>query len=214
MVCTSEVNEYKEKIQPKPKSSDNVWKTQKSRINTSERLKNNDFISQILITYYSLFLVIVSLVDLKSEKIKVNLLPIGNGILEVSFLSLILSIILLVVSVFVFSMNYKERSLRLQTSYIKMNRIYRELKKKETDGEDYSKLLEEFDSILELTENHSECDYYKVLFQVRNETNYYNEPFDFLKYMSLIKCIVMKFILILTLVLTPIIFLVYSYYPF
>ena len=46
--------------------SDKVWTTRKSRINTSERFKKNDLISQILIAYYSFFIIAITIVDIKN----------------------------------------------------------------------------------------------------------------------------------------------------
>jgi hypothetical protein len=56
--------------------SDNVWKTRKSRINTSERFKKNDLISQILIAYYSFFIIAITIVDIKCENINFEILTL------------------------------------------------------------------------------------------------------------------------------------------
>ncbi len=175
--------------------NDKVWKTKKSRINTSERLKQNDFISQLFITYYSLFIIIISIIDIsKTES-------------NFGTLTLILSILILVVSVFVFSMNFKERSLKLQNSYIKMDRLWIEMKSKESKGEDISDLKIEYSNLLECSENHSECDYLKVLYSVRNNNNSNNEPFTKMKMLEYCWCKFKRFFFISILFLIPIIFL-------
>lgn len=112
-----------------------------------------------------------------------------------------------------------------------MGRIYRDVKKKErifdeysklldenkdneeqsshikslikTNEREYSKLLHEYDDLLLLTENHTDDDYNKVLFEVRNEKDYMNEPFDWIKCLSLGYSIVQKYFFITILVVLP-----------
>lgn len=175
--------------------NDKVWKTKKSRINTSERLKYNDFISQLLITYYSLFIIVISIIDISNTKSNFGTL------------TLILSILILVVSVFVFSMNFKERSLKLQYTYIKMDNLWLEMKKREKDGKDISELKLEYSNLLECSENHSECDYLKVLYSVRNNNNPNNEPFTKMNRVQYGFCKFQRFFFISILFLIPIIFL-------
>ncbi|WP_455757640.1 SLATT domain-containing protein [Sulfurimonas sp.] len=175
--------------------SDRVWKTRKSRINASERLKLNDFISQVLITYYSLFIIVITIVDMKNNDINFEVL------------TLILSILILVISVFIFAMNYKERSLRLQNTYIKIDKISREISKKEKANEDLSELERQYDEILECSENHSSCDYIQVLFEIKDDENYKkeNQPFTFISWVSFIWCKAKKVLYMLILFAIPII---------
>lgn len=175
--------------------NDKVWKTKKSRTNTSERLKQNDFISQLLITYYSLLIIIISIID------------ISNTESNFGTLTLILSILILVVSVFVFSMSFKERSLKLQNSYIKMDKLWIDMESKENKGEDISELKIEYSNLLECSENHSECDYLKVLHSVRNNKNSNNEPFTKMNMVEFYWCKFKRFFLISILFLIPIILL-------
>lgn len=182
-----------------------VWKTKKSRINTSERFKQNDFISQILITYYSLFIIIVTIIDIKDDNI------------ELGTFTLILSITLLIVSVFILSINFKERSLKLQNCYIRLDKIEKEMEKKEDNGEDISQLKSEYYTILDLTENHSEYDNLKVEFSVRNENEqnkdnpekkqYDNKPFTLDKWFMLGWYKLKRFLFISFFFLIPIILL-------
>jgi len=175
--------------------NDRVWKTRKSRINASDRLKSNDFISQVLIVYYSLFIITITIVDIQNNSINFEIL------------TLILSILILVISTFIFAMNYKERSLRLQNSYIKIDKISRQISKKENLNEDISQLEKEYDDILECSENHSYCDYLKVMFAVRNNKDYIkeNQPFTYLSWVSFLYCKVKKVLFVLILFGIPII---------
>ncbi|MFA7090995.1 MAG: SLATT domain-containing protein [Arcobacteraceae bacterium] len=177
--------------------SDNIWKTRKSRINTSERLKTNDLLSQILITYYSLFIIIIVIIDM------------NNTDLNFEILTLVLSILILVVSTFIFSRNYKERSLMIQSAYIKMDKIYREMQEKERKEEDIADLKEQYNTILELTENHSTCDFLQVMYEVRKDKRYIavNGKWDYSKCLQWLWCKTAKYLFVFSLFIVPIIVL-------
>ncbi|WP_164758861.1 SLATT domain-containing protein [Aliarcobacter butzleri] len=140
--------------------SDKVWITRKSRINASERFKRNDLISQILIAYYSFFIIVITIVDIKNDN------------LNFEILTLILSILILIVSIFIFAMNYKERASVLQTSYVLMSKLYEEIKEKENKKDNYDELRNQYDMIVSLTENHSSSDYLEVMYEVKNNKDY------------------------------------------
>ena len=177
--------------------SNSMWTTRKSRINTSERLKSNDFISQVLLTYYSLFIIILTIVDMQDDNISFEVL------------TLVLSILILVVSTFIFSMNYKERSLRLQSAYIKINKLYRITEAKEKIGADTSEEERHFDDILECTENHSYCDYIQVMFEVKDNDTYkaVNPPFGYAAWAGYLLCKTKKYFFVSILFLIPIVIL-------
>lgn len=182
--------------------SDSVWKTRKLRINTSERLKRNDLISQILIVYYSLFIIIITIVDMQNDN------------LNFEVLTLILSILILVVSTFIFAMNYKARSLILQTSYVKMDKIYREMKKKEENKEDTTDLENQYNTIVELTENHSNCDFLQVMYEVRKDKKFLavNGRWDSSKCLSRLWCKAKRFLQISFLFSIPMIILFFKFF--
>jgi hypothetical protein len=178
-------------------NANRIWVTRKCRINASERLKNNDLFSQILIAYYSLFIIITTIIDMKNDHINFEVLTLA------------LSIFILVASVFVLAMNYKERSLKLQTAYIKLNKIYREVEKKEATEEDFTEHLVEYDNVLECSENHAECDYLKVMFEVRNDPIYkdINPKFTYDKYVQYSFCKVKDYFLLALFISGPFIIL-------
>ncbi len=159
-----------------------MWKTRKARINTSDRLKDNDLLSQIFLTYYSLFIIIITIIDIQDDN------------LNFEVLTLVLSILILVVATFMFSMDFKGRYLRLQSSYIKIYKIYRETLKKEENDEDTSEQEKRYHDILECTENHNTCDYMQVMYEVRNNEEYkkVNPPFTFLSWTSFLFCKIKK----------------------
>ena len=85
---------------------DNVWKTRKARINSSERLKKSaDFISFINV-YYSVSMIIINLCDIYKE--------INNRSLVMLALSITITISLL----FLDTKRYYERSEKLKKNYI------------------------------------------------------------------------------------------------
>lgn len=142
--------------------SNNIWITRKSRINASERLNKNNFWSQIIVAYYSMCLIILTIIDIKDDNFNFETL------------SLILSILIFTISIFIVSMNFKERSLILKTSYVKMSKLYWDILKKEDNEECYEDLKNQYNTIIELTEEHSTYDYLQVLFAERNNEQYKN----------------------------------------
>jgi len=173
---------------------DKLWKTRKSRINASDRLKFNDLVSQMLLAYYSFFIITVTILGIKDDTSNYEIL------------TLILSILILVVSVFIFAMNYKERSLKLQNTYIKIEKLLRKLSN-EKDESKISKIETEYDEILECSENHNSCDYLQILFEVRNDKKNadVNPPFTKTSWVSFLWCKIKKIIFIFTLFMLPII---------
>lgn len=180
--------------------SDKVWITRKSRINASERFKKNDLISQILIAYYSFFIIVITIVDIKNDN------------LNFEILSLILSILILIVSIFIFAMNYKERALVLQTSYVLMSKLYEKIKEKENKKDKYDELRNQYDMIVSLTENHSSSDYLEVMYEVKNNKDYeqVNGKWTFSKSVKIWIYKLTRFLKILFLFILPIIIVIMS----
>jgi ABC-type multidrug transport system fused ATPase/permease subunit len=176
--------------------ADNIWKTRKSRINASERLKRNDLVSQIFLAYYSFWIIVITIVDIKSEELNFELL------------TLVLAIAILVISIFTFAMNYKERSLKFQSAYIKLHKLYRQALNNEKNNIDNSEIEKEYDNILELTENHSECDYLQVRYSVRNDENYkeVNQKFECSDYFAYFMCFSKTPLMVTVLLSAPILF--------
>jgi len=175
---------------------DKIWKTSKSRMNMADRLKSYDMWSQFLIIYYSLCLIAVTILDM------------NNNQFDASVPTLILSIIVLVISVFIYAMDYGKRALETQKSYIEMQRKLSKIDKLK----DTKKLEEEYYNILDCSENHNHCDYIKVLYSVREqkENEQYNGRFTWMKYLEYYICIFKIKFLIFILFLFPILMLFFS----
>lgn len=132
--------------------SDKIWITRKARIEASERLLRNDFHSHLLINYYALFVVIISVYDLNDTNVNLSLL------------SVISSILLLTTSIFISSKNFKERSNFLKSYYLKLEFIQEKIKSF-TDKEKqtrYLEISEEYNDVLRNSENHLTVDFTKI----------------------------------------------------
>ena len=179
--------------------SNNIWITRKSRINASERLNKNDFWSQVLIAYYSICLITLTIVDIKDDNFNMETL------------SLILSILILTISIFIVSMNFKERSLILKTSYVKMAKLYRDVLKKEKDNANYEDLENQYNTIVELTENHSPYDYMELLNSIKNNQDYetVNPKWTWTSALQLLAYRIKRFLIIISFFIIPIIIYLY-----
>ncbi|HIP28814.1 MAG TPA: SLATT domain-containing protein [Sulfurovum sp.] len=170
--------------------NDRIWKTSKSRMNTADRLKNYDFYSQLLIVYYSLCLIVVTISDIYIEKF------------EASIPTLILSITILVISVYIYAMDFGKRAVKVQNTYVEMQRILNKTGK----YKDTKNLEEQYYNILDCSENHNTCDYLKVMYSVRNngDNDELNGEFIWDKYIQFYMCKIKDWLLIVILFLLPI----------
>lgn len=144
------------------KLSENIWFTRKARIQTSERLLSNDNHSQILLVVYSIVNTCLAVVLMKN-------IP-GTG--DNADLSLvIMSVIILVTSLFVANKNFKGRGLSLKNHYIELHRLYFDTLDAE-DNNDTNKIItlrDKYTELLVQEENHATIDDY--VFRVFNEKN-------------------------------------------
>ncbi len=140
--------------------SDKIWITRKSRIYTEQRLLRKNFISQVLITFYSSLLVFLTVWNLKYP----------ND--HVSILLVIGSIAVLIASITVSSQKYLERSLAMRNCYIKLDELHSKVLRVERN--ENHELIQQFESeytanILNI-ENHSDYDYLCLRFSLRSNT--------------------------------------------
>jgi carbon starvation protein CstA len=92
--------------------SDKIWVTRKARIYAERRLQRKAIISQTLITFYSAFLVCLSIWTLLYPSSQLN-----------TFL-VFASITVLVASIVLYSHRYSERSLAMRNCYIRLDELY------------------------------------------------------------------------------------------
>jgi len=137
---------------------DKVWVTKKCRIEAEARMNRNNYISQIIVNYYTFLVLALSIwaiIDKKSEYI--------------SILTVIASVGLFGISIFINSISYGERAYKYKDSYIRISKLENELESLlESDLNEYrlkekfNEIRKKYNHILELTENHSEIDYMNV----------------------------------------------------
>ena len=102
-------------------------------------------------------------------------------------------------------MNFKERSLILKTSYVKMSKLYWDILKKEENNENYDDLENQYNTIIDLTEEHTTYDYMQVLFAERNNKQYkdINPKWTLLHYCELFWYKIKRFMLIVLFFIVP-----------
>jgi hypothetical protein len=126
--------------------SDIIWWTKKARIKAERRLLFNDFSSQLILLWYSAFTVCISIFELKS--------PSPNGYFAVTMVSL--SVLILCASLFVGNRNFKERAMLLKQCYEQLSKVET---KTRINNANKDELSHEYQSILSLSENHTEIDF-------------------------------------------------------
>lgn len=144
--------------------SDRVWWTKKARIKAEKRLLKLDFISQSLLLWYSLFLASYSIVTLVIK---------ANNDAE-SAIMVALSVMVLVVTLFVNNMKFKERAMLIKQCYEQLGDIYSNACQKVNENLD-----KEYQSILSISENHKEIDFYRA---IREETDNASNEGDITKH--------------------------------
>lgn len=157
--------------------SDKVWVTRKTRIHTEERLLAYSNISQVLMIWYSLVLVYLSILNLQTNDLRLNQL------------SAFASIVVLVLSVQITAQKFTERSIAMRNCYIKLDELYSKVKRAEQadDREMLQHLESEYTGLLINIENHSEYDYLCLRYSLRGDPNTTLPPFtklDLARYLS------------------------------
>lgn len=128
--------------------SDRVWFTMKARIRTSDRLLDNHLHSQFLLVWYTLVSCCLSIILLKYPHF------MGN---DSDVIMTILSVIILVISLVITNLNFKDRGTEIKKHHIKLLEFYEKTKKiEEKDIND--DLREEYSTILNEVDNHKSID--------------------------------------------------------
>lgn len=111
------------------------------------RLKSTDAISQILVAWYSVCIIALSLLDLSQN----------YHVKDVSVMTAILSVGVLATSIFLPGRNFGIRAAGFRDCYLKLQKIYWSAETPEEKADTYAKTLPLF-------ENHLQRDYEWVLF--------------------------------------------------
>lgn len=173
--------------------SDKIWITRKARIYCERRLRFRSQLSQILIIYYSLLLVLCSLWNLTYSSTQiVNLILIFG------------SLAVLVFSVYIYSQKYEERSIAMRNCYINLDKIYLDIKRAE-ENNDIDKIKQfhsEYSSVLSNIENHSDYDYLCLRYSLRAQQTTL-QPFTGWDYVHYLLEICFRWIIIFLFFLIP-----------
>lgn len=189
------------KGQMKEYKDNRIWITKKSRIESEKRLNKNHMFSQFLINYYTVVILGLSIWGLviieKSLSSKVSLLTV------------IASVCLFGISLFVSSFNYREKALQFKNSYLSLNELETNLDYLiESDMDinqiqmEFKELKKQYNAILEKTENHETIDYLVV--KRKSSTGIsFEDSMEYLFYIIKMKAV--KVVLIIA----PILFIIF-----
>lgn len=140
--------------------SDKIWWTKKARIKTEVRLLNLNFYSQFFLLWYSIFLVCYSIYTL--------VLPIGTTTQTESATMVALSVLVLVATLFINNMDFKGRALLAKQCYEQLSVIYTKSLEQNSDCIDLDR---EYQSVLSISENHQEKDFYLAVVDEFNNSS-------------------------------------------
>ncbi|WP_170956334.1 SLATT domain-containing protein [Kosakonia sacchari] len=129
--------------------SNQIWWTKKARIKAEKRLLRMDAISQSLLLWYSFFLVAYSIITL----------VVKVASLTETAIMVALSVLVLLLTLYVNNMRFKERAMLMKQCYEQLGLIYGAI----GSSSDIDSLKKEFHSILSISENHKEIDYYRAV---------------------------------------------------
>lgn len=132
-----------------------IWITRKRRINASERLLKSASFVDFINVYYSIFLIILSLLSIS---------PFCNNDVLISYFGLAGSIALTISIIYATSLRYRERSAELKQNYIALQKLIDRLAlAQDTDVEEIRAIQVEYTDLLSAVENHTDIDYLKLL---------------------------------------------------
>lgn len=141
--------------------SDAIWVTRKCHINAAERLNRLAFFANLLLTLYSIYLVVAALIALKIT------LP------DFEIVSLIGAVLTLAASVFIWGLRFSERSAEFKASYIRLQELHNEA----TDAEStnnaaaLTQCRHSYSDVLRSCENHNSMDFLHLRFELRNSAS-------------------------------------------
>lgn len=189
-------------------SDSNVWWTRKAKIHHESRLLKLERHSQLLLIWYSFFTLCTSILSSSESTRKI----VG---MDSSFdpnLLTAFSILTLIMSCFVSSLNFKERA-------IKIKNCYEELASLSSLANSEEK--KRYSEILGRCENHTEMDflyakfntYYSIAPENRKDPKYIDRTITMYEYIKIIINFSSYYLTIISLYLLPILILIIQYNP-
>ncbi|PHD60415.1 SLATT domain-containing protein [Bacillus wiedmannii] len=161
-----------------------VWVEKKIRINAEERLNKGNFQTTILVNLYTFFMLCYSILGLKYTASEV-----------LSTVSVIISVGLFGVALYISLIGYREKALGFKLSHLELARIETkmsilvldEIKSDKELLELFEKYRNEYTEVLEKTDNHIRRDYLKYRFTNEKATKSEKLQYRFLySYPSLV----------------------------
>lgn len=131
---------------------DDIWFTSKARIAAEQRLRNSDLHSQFLLIWYAIVSTAAGLYALRHEKFA------GP---DTDIYMAVLSVALLVISMFVANRDFRGRAMQMRANHIALKRLYDELNAGIVPSEEKPKV---YSQLLLECENHTTYDdrYFRV----------------------------------------------------
>ena len=147
-------------------------KTAACRFAANDRLKAHHNASLWTITFFSMGLIAIPLVETFGLKTNFS----SN---YTSFIQVVLAIVILVISVLLNMTNFSVRAEKMHQCALSVNtlarKVHRHLNDKSSAAK-YEDLVKEYDNILQRIENHSRVDY---LYAKKHLSSHYNNPWYF-----------------------------------
>jgi hypothetical protein len=134
---------------------DKIYITRKSRIEASERYKKWDFRISIINIYYSIILIIISIVSFTCQTSE-----------QLSIASITTAILVFGFSMVGLSMQFKDKYYSFKTCYIKLGNLIKEIETASPENYDntYKSVYSDYLDVLDTTENHNTSDYFRYLY--------------------------------------------------
>lgn len=146
---------------------DAIYVTRKCRINSAERLKNWDCIIAWINTYYTAFLIVLSVIAISSsseQSFNVNLYIISSSVLALAFNTLSMT------------WQFKDRYYAFKENYIKLHSLYLEVSTLQQNStitkQQVLEYQNRYNELLNTCENHTSQDYYQTL---KNDKTLYSK---------------------------------------
>lgn len=152
---------------------DRIWKTKSARFNAYHRLKKKKIMSSYTLSLLSVYVIILKL--LEPFKIIQN----AETLETVNFLSICVSILLLVFVLIENSMEYNLKAEKFHNCSKSLARLFKDLEIIKESKSDYEKtngikkITEKYDNIIDLYDNHDPIDF--ELHRVNNNLKDYND---------------------------------------
>lgn len=179
--------------------SDKIWITRKTRVYTEKRLRNYAFLSEILITLFSLFMVFLSIWNFVNSNEDINFLLICGAIS------------LLAISIFISSQKFVERAGSIRNCYIRLDELYNKVKgcEKKQNEQLLKDYIANYSDILLNVENHSNYDFLCLRYSLRKKKETTLDVFTHWDYFQFIVEKSIRIFIVIFLFLSPIILLLF-----